>query len=76
MRVVRDPVARVMKPGQTHLSWDHAVHPKVMVRDPRTGEVIAFLEGGSAMVETDARELEFTFSDGVRSERRVIRALD
>jgi len=75
-RVVREPVAMAMKPGRTHLSWDHAVHGKVMVRDPRTGEVIAFLEGGSALVESDARELEFTFSDGVRSERRILKVIE
>jgi len=75
-RVVREPVAMVMSPGRTHLSWDHQVHGKVMVRDPRTGEVVAFLEGGSAMLENDATELEFTFSDGVRSERRTLKVVE
>lgn len=75
-RVARDPVAAAMKPGLAHLSWDPMVHPKVMVRDLRTGEVIAFLEGGSALLETDASELECTFSDGVRSERKVLKVLD
>ncbi len=76
LAAVREPIARAMKPGKTHLGWDHQMHPKVMVRDPRTGEIIAFLEGGSAYLETDARELECTFSDGVRSERRTLRVIE
>lgn len=75
-RVVREPVAKAMSPGRVHLSWDHQVHEKVLVRDPRTGEVIAFLEGGSAMLENDATALEFTFSDGVRSERRTLKVME
>jgi len=75
-RVVRDPVAMRLYPGVTHLSWDSEVHAKVMVRDPRTGEVIAFLRGGSAMIASDATELEFTFSDGVRSERKILRVFE
>jgi hypothetical protein len=76
IRRVREPVAMALSPRRTHLSWDHQVHGKVLVRDPRTGEVIAFLEGGSAMLESDATELEFTFSDGVRSERRTLKVLE
>ena len=73
---VREPVAMSMRAGQAHLSWDSEAHRQVMVRDPRTGEVLGFLEGGSAMIQTDARELEFTFSDGVRSERRMLKVLE
>jgi len=75
-RAVREPVAVSMRPAVTHLSWDREVHRKVMVRDPRTGEVIAFLEGGSGLIESDAKELEFTFSDGVRSERRILKVME
>jgi len=71
--VVRDPVATRMAKGRSHLSWDPVVHPKVMVRDPRSGEVIAFAEGGYLDLPTDAPELEVTFSDGVRSQRRMLR---
>lgn len=76
LAVVREPVAMAMKAGQAHLSWDADAHRQVMVRDPRTGEVLGFLEGGSAMFETDARELEFTLSDGVRSQRRTLKVLE
>ncbi|MFZ1615590.1 MAG: IPT/TIG domain-containing protein [Holophaga sp.] len=75
-RVVREPVAMRLYPGAAHLSWDSEVHANVMVRDPRTGEVIAFLRGGSAMIASDATELEFTFSDGVRSERKILRVFE
>lgn len=75
-RVVREPVAMRLYPGSAHLSWDSDVHAKVMVRDPRTGEVIAFLRGRSAMIASDATELEFTFSDGVRSERKILRVFE
>jgi len=70
---VRSPVAMRMGPGKSHVSWDSAAHPRVMVRDPRSGEVIAFAEGGYLDLPTDAPELEVTFSDGVRSQRQVLK---
>ena len=71
--IVREPVALRMGPGRAHVGWDAAVQPRVMVRDPRSGEVIAFAEGGYLDLPTDASELEVTFSDGVRSSRRVLK---
>ncbi len=73
---VREPVAMFLKAGQAHLSWDCEAHRQVMVRDSRTGQVLGFLEGGSALIDTDARELECTFSDGVRSQRRTLKVLE
>jgi hypothetical protein len=70
---VREPVSVRMRPGQAHLSWDPMVHPKVMVRDPRTGEVISFADGGSLDLETDATDLDVTFSDGVHSTRKFMK---
>jgi len=70
---VREPVVTAMKAGLAHLSWDSGVHSKVMVRDVRTGYVIAFGKEGSLDLHTDAGELEITFSDGVRSQRRVLK---
>jgi hypothetical protein len=60
-------------PRQTRVRWDNTRHPEVMIRDPRTGEVLRFARGGTALVHTDAPELELSFSDGVRSERLVRR---
>jgi hypothetical protein len=60
-------------PGRAHLSWDASAHPRALVRDPRTGEVVALLRGGEGSFESDAAELEVVLSDGVRSERRLLR---
>jgi hypothetical protein len=43
-----------------------------MVRDARSGEVLAILHGGTGMVRSDAPALEVVLSDGVRSRRGVI----
>jgi reprolysin-like metallo-peptidase family M12B len=58
-----------LKRGPRHaaLRWDGARHPEVMIRDPRTGEVLGFARGGAALLHTDAPELELVLSDGVRS---------
>lgn len=63
----RDPVATAWGPGTVHLSWDAATHPMVMVTDPATGAVIGMVEGGSADLATDARELDLNMSAGIRS---------
>jgi hypothetical protein len=49
------------------LDWDDTVHPVLMLRDARTGEVRGFVRGGSAVLEEAPDELEVQFSDGVRS---------
>ncbi|HEU0299300.1 MAG TPA: hypothetical protein VFR37_07600 [Longimicrobium sp.] len=54
------------------LSWSEEAHPVVMVRDPRTGQVLSFARGGAAQVQTDAPELELLFSDGVRTTPRRV----
>ena len=55
------------------LSWAADRHPMVVVRDPRTGEILSFARGGSVNVQTDAPELELLFSDGVRTSARRVR---
>lgn len=59
--------------GDVGLTWLTADHPVVMVRDPRTGQVLSFARGGAAQVRTDAPELELLFSDGVRTTPRRVR---
>ncbi|HEX2080752.1 MAG TPA: hypothetical protein VHG08_23810 [Longimicrobium sp.] len=54
------------------LSWSEAEHPVVMVRDPRTNQVLSFARGGATQVRTDAAELELLFSDGVRTTPRRV----
>jgi hypothetical protein len=73
---VREPVAVALGAGRVHLGWDHGVHPFVMVRDAATGEVLGFLRDGSATLASTARELEVTFSDGVRSLQRRLPVQD
>ncbi len=82
-RAVADPPAaggpaptlgRAASRGHAYLSWDARAHPGAMVRDPRTGEVLAFLRGGAGVVRTDAPELEVVLSDGVSARHRVVLA--
>jgi hypothetical protein len=61
--------------GQVRLLWNAAAHPMVMVRDPDTGEVLAFARGGDARVWTSKSELDLEVSDGVQSQR-VRRAIN
>lgn len=72
----REPALRRMRREEVQVGWDSARHPKVMVRDPRTGEVIAFGREGALTLPTDARELEITFSDGLRSHRQILRVVE
>lgn len=59
--------------GSTRVSWETARHPLTVVRDPRTGDILAFARGGVAQVRTDAPELELLFSDGVRTTAQRVR---
>jgi len=54
-------------PGETWVRWDHGRSPELLVRDRRTGEVVAFARGGTLLLRGPARELELLPSDGVRS---------
>jgi hypothetical protein len=56
--------ARV-RPGRVSVRWDAAVHPMAMVRDPSTGQILSFAEGGQAEVATDRDDLDVQLSDGV-----------
>ena len=54
------------------LSWSEAAVRGVLVRDARTGDILAFARGGRANLETVGTDVELVVSDGVRS--RVRRA--
>ncbi|MFL5401298.1 MAG: hypothetical protein ACJ8BF_00585 [Gemmatimonadales bacterium] len=49
------------------LEWNPATHRMIMVRDPDTGQVLAFARGGKARVRTSKRSLDLVASDGVQS---------
>lgn len=66
------PRAVRQAPRATHLTWDRRTHPRAMVRDPATGEVLGFGEGGTMSVDTDLSQLEIHLSDGVTSERHLV----
>jgi hypothetical protein len=52
-------------PGRVSLRWDATAHPMVMVRDPRSGQVLSFARGGTAELATDRADLEVQLSNGV-----------
>lgn len=60
------PVADVVAIDARHIrvTWDPVQHPMIMVRDPRTKQVLAFARGGSALVATDVVDVELLYSDG------------
>ena len=55
------------------LRWDAAMHPMVMVRDPETGQVLAFARGGEAEVYTSKPEVDLALLNGVASRVRRVR---
>lgn len=61
------PQAASLGAGQVRVTWDARVGVGAMVRDARTGEVLAFAEGGSALVTTGEREVVVELSNGVTS---------
>ncbi|MFN8011519.1 MAG: immunoglobulin domain-containing protein [Holophagaceae bacterium] len=66
------PVAARILDGGTDLVWDDGAYPVAMVRDPATGEVVAFARGGFMTLPRPLAELEVVLSDGVQS---VVRRL-
>ena len=67
------PMTQVLFDGRTRLLWDATAEPMVMVRDKATGLVLGFGTGGDFRFSAESDQLEFTFSDGVRSHSTVLR---
>jgi hypothetical protein len=67
------PEVRRRAGGRVGLRWDAAMHPMVMVRDPETGQVLAFARGGEAEVYTSKPEVDLVLSNGVASQVRRVR---
>jgi hypothetical protein len=61
--------------GRVRLRWDATRHPVLMVRNPATGNVIAFARGGDATIAASQDEIEVNASNRVRSARRTVRVL-
>jgi len=64
------PMLAARGANRVELRWDAAASPLVVVRDPRTGNILTFARGGAMELPTDAAELELIVSDGVRSTRQ------
>jgi hypothetical protein len=60
-------------PGRVSLRWDPKRAPMVVVRDPRTGQILSFARGGRSEVVTDAAELSVGVSDRVQSREKRVR---
>ncbi len=62
-------VAVSRRAGEVRLQWDHSTIPMLVVRDPRTREILALARSGDDLVQTQLSDLEVLASDGVRSRR-------
>ena len=60
-------------PGRVAVRWDAKRAPMVIVRDPRSGQILSFARGGRAEVVTDAAELSVGVSDRVESRETMVR---
>jgi hypothetical protein len=58
--------------GRIAVQWDRAVHAELLVRDARTGEVIAIARGGNAEVLTSAADVDLVASDAPRTAPRRV----
>jgi hypothetical protein len=67
-----EPQATGAGRGMVRLRWAASAVRGVLVRDPRTGEVLTFGRGGEALVRSPSRELDVLMSNGVRTERRRV----
>lgn len=57
---------------RVRLEWDADRAPLVVVRDPRTGDILSFARGGSALIRTDATELELDVARGLETARQRV----
>ena len=57
---------------RSKLQWDAAIYPMAMVRDPATGQILAFARGGQVDIRVPGQSLDVIFSNGVTSVRRLV----
>jgi hypothetical protein len=63
------PVLEATGPRTVKVQWDSRAFPAALVQDAETMAVLAQGQGGVIELETEARALEVTVSDGVKSQR-------
>jgi hypothetical protein len=66
MNAVQAPTRLVQVGQRARLEWDAKAYPGAMVRDPATGQILAFLTGGSGEIAV-AQDVDVVFSTGVTS---------
>jgi len=49
------------------VEWDARHYPRVLVRNPVTGQILSFLSGTGSSVAWSGGEIEILLSDGVRT---------
>jgi hypothetical protein len=67
------PTATQHGPHVARIQWDAKAFPTAMIRNPATQEVLAFAREGLLDLATDAKTLEVTLSDGVRSKKFLLK---
>jgi hypothetical protein len=67
------PTATPRGSGVARIQWDAKAFPTAMIRDEATQEVLAFAKEGLLDLHTQAKVLEVTLSDGVRSKRFLLK---
>ncbi len=67
-----DRQARMVGGGMVQLQWSSAAYPMALVRDAATGDILSFARNGDATIDVGGRELDITFSDGVRSRQERV----
>jgi hypothetical protein len=67
--MMTEPIVARRRGMNVTVRWNAATYPMIMVRDPDSGNVLAFGRGGTAVVRTPKSELDVTVSDGVGSQR-------
>jgi hypothetical protein len=59
--------------GRIALRWNARANPMVMVRDPRTGEILSLARGGSVELPVSNAQVDLLLSNGVKSRVKRMR---
>lgn len=68
--------ARRAAGGRMELTWDAQAFPAAWIRDPLTGEILATLQGGRAILPVVDPRSELRLSDGLRTRVEALPALE
>lgn len=68
----QSPLVRRLAASAARVTWTDPAVRGVLVRDARTGDVLAIARSGDARLESRSRDLELVVSDGVHSRARRV----